>query len=431
MNPIKPGGAFVAVVVLIVSAAFAQAPAEAQKSAAEAVKPDPALTLKIGHPQLKDKTLEVAPGGIYTADKGTAIAFEAMVRGMKGARFVYVGETHNSMSMHEVEFQVLRALYGQDPNLAIGLEMLPVTVQESLAKWSLGILTKEEFLRAVRWYVNWNFNFGYYEKIFDFAKEHSLPVYALNVPRETITKIRMKGWEALTEDEKKLVPQAPDVSNQDHRTLIRAIFEAADLPHQMKGPGLETVFEGLYRSQSAWDEVMGANTLRAAEREGRRVVVFAGSGHLLYNLGLNRRAFERSRQPFKTVICVTVPPDLKSVPVARSLGDYIFGLPEEAKPAFPQIGLSFKTVDGLANLVVESKPIDGAASRADFEKGDVILSIDDIAYTDINEARIYLAKFRCGEGFKVRLLRQGAVKEVAVKFDKCPAGPEPAPSEKK
>jgi uncharacterized iron-regulated protein len=394
-------------------------------------KPDPTLTLKIGAPQLKDKTMSVAPGSIYAADKGAAISFDVMAREMRAARFVYVGETHNSLPMHEVEVQVLRALYGQDPHLAIGLEMLPVTVQESLTKWSLGLLTKDELLRAVRWYVNWNFNFGYYEKIFDFAKEHSLPIYALNVPRETITKIRMKGWEALSEEERTLIPQAPDVSNQDHRTLIRAIFEAADLPHQMKGPGLEQVFEGLYRSQSAWDEVMGANTLRAAEREGRRVVVFAGSGHLLYNLGLNRRAFERSRQPFKTVICVTVPPDLKSVPVARSLGDYIFGLPEEIKPAFPQIGLSFKTVDGLANLVVESKPIDGAANRADFEKGDVILSIDDIAYTDINEARIYLAKFRCGDEFKVRLLRQGAVKDVTVKFDKCPAGPEPVPGEKK
>ena len=394
-------------------------------------KPDPTLTLKIGPPQLKDKTMPVAPGGIYAADKGSMIPFDAMAREMRAARFVYVGETHNSQPMHEVEFQVLRALYGQDPHLAIGLEMLPVTVQESLTKWSLGLLTKDELLRAVRWYVHWNFNFGYYEKIFDFAKEHSLPIYALNVPREIITKIRMKGWEALSEEEKTLIPRAPDVSNQDHRTLIRAIFEAADLPHQMKGPGLEQVFEGLYRSQSAWDEVMGANTLRAAEREGRRVVVFAGSGHLLYNLGLNRRAFERSRQPSKTVICVTVPPGLKSVPVARSLGDYIFGLPEEAKPAFPQIGLSFKTVDGLANLVVESKPIDGAASRVDFEKGDVVLAIDGVAYTDINEARIYLAKFRCGDEFKVRLLRQGAVKDVTVKFDKCPAGPEPAPSEKK
>jgi uncharacterized iron-regulated protein len=151
MNLLKNGASFAAALVLLVSGAVAQAPAEAQKSAAEAVKPDPTLTLKIGHPQLKDKTLQVAPGGIYAAEKGAAIAFDAMVREMKSARFVYVGESHNSLPMHEIQVQVLRALYGQDPDLAIGLEMLPVTVQEVLTKWSLGTLTKDEFLRAVRW----------------------------------------------------------------------------------------------------------------------------------------------------------------------------------------------------------------------------------------------------------------------------------------
>ena len=84
--------------------------------------------------------------------------------------------------------------------------MLPVTVQETLNKWTSGILTKDEFIREVRWYVHWNFNYGFYEKIFDFAKEHRLPVYALNVPREIITKIRMQGWDTLSDEEKKFIP---------------------------------------------------------------------------------------------------------------------------------------------------------------------------------------------------------------------------------
>ena len=121
----------------------------------------------------------------------------------------------------------------------------------------------------------------------------------------------------------------------------------------MKGPGLDSVFEGLYRSQSAWDEVMGANAVRAAEAEGRRVVVCVGSGHLLYNLGLNRRAYERSKLPFKTVIAVEVPAGRKSVTVSRAISDYVFGLAEEEKKAFPTIGLGLKKIDGLENLVVD------------------------------------------------------------------------------
>jgi uncharacterized iron-regulated protein len=414
MMRIRTGVLPAAVLAVFVSAAFAQE--------AGADKPDPTLTLRIGDAKLKDKTMEVGIGSVLSAETGAPVGFERMIRDMRTARIVHVGETHNSLPMHEIQFQVLRALYAQDRNLAVGLEMLPVTVQETLNKWTAGILTKDEFIREVRWYVNWNFNFGYYEKIFDFAREHHLPVYALNIPREIISKIRMRGWDALSEEERALIPAAPDLTNQDHRALIRAVFESSDLPPQMKGAGLDMVFEGLYRSQSAWDEVMAANAVRGVESEGRRLVVCAGSGHLLYNLGLNRRAYERSKRPFKTVISVVVPAGRKSLTVSRSIGDYVFGLPEEEKPAFPTIGLSFKKVDGLENLVIDAKPTEGVAGRADFEKGDVVLSVDGKAYTDINEVRTSLARMKCGEEVKFKVLRAGQVKDVSLKCAK--SGPE-------
>jgi uncharacterized iron-regulated protein len=419
----------VVLAILFAAAAFAQAPSAPQAAPPAAEKPDPTLTLKIGDPQLKDKVMAVAPGDVLSGRSGRPVGFERMIDEMRTARIVHVGETHNSMPMHEIEFQVIRALYARDRHLAIGLEMVPVTLQEALDKWTAGILTKEEFLREIRWYVTWNFNFGYYEKIFDFAREHRLPIYALNAPREVISKIRMRGWDALTDEEKAFFPGVPDTTNADHRALIRAVFESSDIPEGMKGPGLDSVFEGLYRSQSAWDEVMGANAVKAVEAEGRRLVVCVGSGHLLYNLGLNRRAYERSKLPFKTVIAVEVPAGQKSLAVSRAIGDYVFGLAAQDKPAFPNIGLGLKKVDGLENLVVDPKPAEGASSRAGFEKGDVILSVDGRAYTDINQIRMELAKLRCGGEVKFKVLRAGAVKDVALKCERT-ADPA-APTEKK
>jgi uncharacterized iron-regulated protein len=423
----------IAVAVSVIAITVAQAkppkppaPAQAPDQAKPAGdKPDPTLTLKIGDPKLRDKIMEIGPGAIIAGRSGTPIGFDRMVQDLLAARIVHVGETHDAMAMHEIQFQVVRALYAKDKHLAIGMEMVPVTLQETLNKWTAGILTKEEFIREIRWYVTWNFNFGYYEKVFDFAREHRLPIYALNAPREVITKIRMRGWDALTAEEKAFFPGEPDVSNQDHRTLIRTVFEAADIPEAMKGPGLDKMFEGLYRSQSAWDEVMGANAVRAVEAEGRRVVVMVGSGHLLYNLGLNRRAFERSKLPFKTVVAVEVPAGAKSLAVSRAIADYVFGLAPEEKKAFPTIGLTAKKVEGLENLVVDPKPTDGVAGRAGFEKGDVILSVDGKAYTDLNELRTSLAGLACGEEAKFKVLRAGAVKDVTMKCEKAPA-PEPA-----
>ncbi|MCK4264682.1 MAG: ChaN family lipoprotein, partial [Candidatus Aminicenantes bacterium] len=214
---------------------------------------------------------------------------------------------------------------------------------------------------------------------------------------------------------KKIVPR-PDLSHEEHRMLIRTIFESTELPPQMKGRGLDMMFEGLYRAQSAWDEVMASNALRSSEIEDKRMVILAGSGHLLYNLGINRRAYEKSRLPFKTVICVAVPKEKESVQISRSLANYVWGIEEEDKPIFPSIGLRFKKFDGLENLVIERKPINGVSKNANFEKGDVILSVDREQFTDINELRIYLSGFTWNDEVRFCLLRSAKEIEVLLKF---------------
>ena len=68
--------------------------------------------------------------------------------------------------MHDIQLEVIQALHEQDKNLSIGLEMFTVNGQEVLNKWSLGLLTEDEFIQEAEWYVTWNFNFGYYRNIF-------------------------------------------------------------------------------------------------------------------------------------------------------------------------------------------------------------------------------------------------------------------------
>jgi len=376
---------------------------------------DKTLTLKLGNKKLRDKTMDVTPGKIYSAREGRAVPFSKMIMEMKDSDFVYVGETHNSLPMHDIQTKIIQALYEQDRNVSVGLEMFSVTNQEALNKWSVGILSQDEFIQESQWYVNWNFNFGFYKRIFKFAKDSKIHLYALNAPRELITKIRMQGWDVLSDEEKEIIPNL-DLSYEEHKTLIRMIFESAELPHQMKGKGLEMAFAGLYRAQSAWDEVMALNAVRAQERENKKVVVLAGSGHLLYNLGINMRAYERSRRPFKTVICVEIPEEENSVTVARTLADYVWGIPEEKMPAFPSVGLRLKKFEGLDNPVIESQPIDGVALNAGFEKGDVILSVDGMSFFDVNELRIYLAQFKWNDEVKFQLLRDARRVEILLKF---------------
>jgi len=196
------------------------------------------------------------------------------------------------------------------------------------------------------------------------------------------------------------------------------------MPAAMKGAGLEMMFEGLVRGQSAWDAVMGANAVRVQKLEGRKVVVLVGSGHLLYSLGLNRRAREMSGLPSKTVVAVGVPKDRAAVTVSRTLADYVVGIPDEERPAYPSIGLALKTVMDLSNPVIESNPIDGAARGRDFQKGDILLSVDGRTFSDIDELRIYLAGIPWGGEAVFRLVRAGVEKTVVLKIEDGPPAPD-------
>lgn len=376
---------------------------------------DKSLTLPLGLKQYRGKFLLVESGQLYSARTGKPVTFERMIKDMKKARFIHIGETHDDLDMHNWQFRIIEALYKQDPALAIGLEQVTVDLQPVLDRWVSGELEEKEFLRAIRWYLTWNFNYGYYQKIFDLAREKKIPLFALNAPRNLISKVRMQGYEALTEEEKKIV--APlDLTNEEHRLLLKTIFESEEIPPQMKGANLEAMFEGLYRAQVAWDETMGRNAVRAAEATGRRVVVLAGSGHMLYNLGLNYRAWKLSGQPFITVIGVQVPENSR-VKVSRGLADFIYGVGEKEYPAYPAFSLNLKKVEGLTNLVVAANPTEPLAKAAGFQKGDVILAAGEQAFDDLNELRIFLANHNWGDEVPFKVLRNGEVVRLVVKLD--------------
>ncbi|MBC7363125.1 MAG: ChaN family lipoprotein [Candidatus Aminicenantes bacterium] len=378
-------------------------------------KEDRSLTLPLGPKNYRGKYLLIEPGKIYSASSGRPVEFERMIKEMKKARFIYLGEKHDNLEMHEMQFQVIKALYQQDPNLAIGLEQVTVDLQPVLDRWVAGELSEEEFLREIKWYVTWSFNYGYYRKIFEFAREKKIPVFALNAPRNIISKIRMQGYEALNEEEKKIVPPL-DLTNEEHQLLIRTIFEAEEIPPQMKGANLEAMLEGLYRAQVAWDETMGANAVKAAEATGRRVVVLAGSGHMLYNLGLNFRAWQKSRQPFVTIIGVEVPEKTRTK-VSRGLANYLYGVKERPFPAYPALSLSLKKVEGLANLVVAANPTEPLAKNAGFQKGDIILKIEENSVEDVHDFRWLMAGYNWGDEVKVKVLRSGEVIQLSIRFD--------------
>jgi uncharacterized iron-regulated protein len=377
---------------------------------------DTRLRLELGDLRFKHQTVDVAPGQIISMETGRAVPFEAMIRDMRSVPFVHVGEAHDSLPTHELQARVIRALWEQDHRLALGLEMVPAARQEALTQWLRGGLTDEEFLRQTGWYTNWGFPFGLYRPILVFAKQHEIPLYALDTPREVVAQFRMQDGKVLPEEVKTVAPE-PDPAEEESRFLLRKGLESMSMQAALKSAVLEKMFEDLYRARIDRETDMASRAVRTGQLEGRKVVVLIGSGHLMFGLGVDRLVRNMSGQSSRSVIPVSVSKEEASVTVTRSLADYIVGVAAEKKPAYPSIGLSFKLAPDASRLMIASKPTSGAARGQDFAEGDIVLSVDGQVFSDVEALLIHLAKVPWGGEIRFRLLRAGVEKTVVLKIE--------------
>jgi uncharacterized iron-regulated protein len=376
---------------------------------------DARLRLELGDPRFKHQTVDVAPGQIVSRESGRPIPFEAMIRDLQRVPFVQVGEAHDSLPTHDLQARIIRALWAQDRRLAVGLEMVPAARQETLTRWSRGLLTEEEFLHDSGWYTTWGFNFGLYRSIFVFAKDHEIPLYALDTPRDVVAQFQVRDGQVLP-DETKTVAPGPDPAEAESRILVRAGLESMNMPGALKSAVLERMFEDLYRARAERETDMAGRVVQARKLEGRKVVVLIGSGHLLFGLGLDRLVRDMSGQPSKSVVPVSVPRGRPSVRVTRSLSDYIVGVAAEERPAYPVVGLAFAPAPDSSRLMIASEPREGAARGQDFEKGDIVLSVDGLAFSGADALLVHLAKIPWGGEVRFRLLRAGVEKTVVLKI---------------
>jgi len=394
----------VAIALLLIPLAFSQAL-------------DPRWLFALGDPRLREQRIEVAPGQIVSLETGKTILFEDMIRELKPIPFILVGESHGSLPAHELQARILRALYEQDARLAVGLEMVAATRQEILTRWSLGELTDEEFLRGSKWYSAWGFHFGYYRPILAFAKENRIPLYALDTPQEFVGQFQMRDGEVLPGKDKSVAARV-DPAEESDRLLLRKSLESSDMPAAIKAAVLDSMFEDLFRAAAGRDQDMGTRAAAIQKKDARKVVVLVGAGHLMFGLGLNRQVREKSGLAAKGIVPVAVPKGMSSVTVSRTLADYIVGIPAEERPAYPEIGLTFKSPPDPTKLVIAVRPVDGAAKGCDFEENDLILSVDDRTFPDVEALQIYLADLPRGGQARFRTLRQGLERTVILKIEK-------------
>lgn len=259
-------------------------------------------------------------GSIISAKAGALVSFETLMADLATVQVIYVGESHTQPEHHQIQLQVLQALFERFPGLSVGMEMFDRTYQPRLDQWSAGNLDEKDFLRNVHWYANWRFGFRLYRDILDYIKTNQIPLVGLNLPFHIPPKISVGGLDSLSPEEKRHLPATIDLTDAAHREYVQKAFSHHHIPGRND-------FQDFYAAQCAWEDTMAAAI--ADHLGAEKMVVLVGNGHIIRKFGIPKRAYQRTKADYRTIYLAAANGRIK-----LSAADYIWVTVPEKRMGF-------------------------------------------------------------------------------------------------
>jgi uncharacterized iron-regulated protein len=336
----------------------------------------------------------VAPpaGDTLALDLRAAGQLEDIIPELAGKRVVLVGETHDRYDHHLTQLEIIRRLHALNPNLVIGMEAFQQPFQEVLDGYVEGELDDQALLRDTEYYRRWRFDFRHYAPILAYAREHRLPVVALNLPVELTDKVGRVGIDGLTDFERDQVPAAIDHSDMAYTERLRSVYNQHP---DTGGRG----FEGFLEVQLLWDEGMAE---RAAEylaaHPDASMVLLAGIGHLAYGSGIPQR-LQRRLEGDMAIILNDWHGELEP-----GLADYLLLPKRQSLPPPGRFGALLKEQED--RLLIEHCLEGSPCEEAGFRPGDRILTINGLPVNDMADLRLLTWQLSPGDGVTLELQRR-------------------------
>ena len=323
---------------------------------------------------------------------GQAPSLRKTLDALPDDRIVFVGETHTRYDHHLVQLEVLKFMQRKFGDVALGVEWFQFPFQQALDDYVAGRITEAQMLARTGYFDRWQFDYRLYRPIMQYARDAGIPIVALNAPVELTRQIGQGGLDSLTADARAMLPHTYGPVGARYRARVREAFDA----HPPQGQS----FDHFFTVMQTWDETMAK---RAADHldahPGRRLVVLAGSGHVMFGDGIPERLERRTGIRGARLL---VGAEHAGTP---GVADFIVLSQEQMLPPAGMLGVFLDSQEG--SVKVKGLTDSGALKAAGLEKDDVILAIDDTPTPDFATLKLVLLGRAPGEQIMVRYRHEG------------------------
>lgn len=353
--------------------------------------------------------LEELPAGGATTDINS---FEKILEALSSQRVIYVGESHTSLSDHLLQLRIIEAVYQQNPQLVIAMEMFPTSSQEALDNYIRpdGNMDEQSFLKESGYFNVWRYDFRLFRDIFNFAKAKHIPVIGINLHRDIVSRVfKSGGTDTLTPEELHSLPGDRVLDMEGYTERLRFMHNV----HVQGGHG-NGGQSGFIQAQAIWDETMADNIATYLKDHPQdRMVVLAGSQHTRKDSGIPPRVARRIKGVDQAVILNIYgdnPPSNLS-----QLADYFFLNSQGELPEIPKIGIVLISNDDDSRPGVKIHQLSphGKAAAAGLQEGDRLISVNGVTVSEMADLRIAMLDTSPGDIIDVTIGRKKEDTEVS------------------
>ena len=281
---------------------------------------------------------------------------------------VLLGESHSEAEHHRWQLHTIAALFNYRPDMVLGFEMFPRSVQSVLDRWTKGELDETAFLREVDWQQIWGFDPELYMPLFHFSRMHRLPMLALNVDRETNRRVAQRGPAALGSEREGV--GVPAAASSSYRGRLFELFKTHPAGGTQANADSEQ-FSHFVQAQLFWDRAM-AEAIAGALRKGQRplVVGIMGSGHVEYGDGVAHQLAALKVNDVVTALPWNSGTDCP--PAVPRIANLIFGLAPSAATRTPPPRLGVVVSKAETGVKIDEVVTQSVAETTSLQAGDVI-----------------------------------------------------------
>jgi uncharacterized iron-regulated protein len=353
----------------------------------------------------------LSPGQWFTpaGERTAAIPQPTLLKELAGQRVVLLGEHHDDADHHRWQLQVIAALHAQQPNMVIGMEMLPRRAQPVLDRWVAGQLTEAELLTQTEWTRVWGFEPGMYLPILHFARLNRIPVVAVNVDRALISEIGAKGLAAVPAERREGV-SPPAAARQAYRNRLEQVFKE-------HGSSADSgAFDRFIEAQLFWDRAFAEALATAAKRSGEPLVVgIVGSGHLADGDGVPHQLADLGLPGSAVLLPVESETPCRELPAG--IAQAVFALaPAPAPKAASRPLLGVRLEPGADGVRIADVTTGSVAEKAGLKAGDVLREIASRPVKESRDVTAAVARQAPGTWLPVTVARDGGQIDLVAKF---------------